>query len=227
MIDGPILGKMLKNLKVLDIRYVLVSPKKARALLGALMSNHSVTDLAVNGTVFGAGPKDPGRLFTLYVARRDAVLRKLTLFENAVCEDRALWTRLTKALSQATTLTELNVNLKMRLSIFAAVTAEFAEVVRQCKTLQSLQLPRPYVYRPSTIPEHRTMPWIVALWHHRSLRELYISVFGMSEAQFRSLLSVIAKGENLTKVVIQDCQRDMNLGNAVQGDTRARNVRSH
>ncbi|KAL3238756.1 hypothetical protein MRX96_021789 [Rhipicephalus microplus] len=212
MVDAPILGKMLKNLKVLDIRYVLVSPKKARAFLGALMSNHTVTDLAVNGTVFGAGPKDPGRLFTLYVARRDAVLRKLTLFENGVCEDRALWRRLTKALSQATTSTELNVNLKLRLSIFAAVTAEFAEVVRQCKTLQSLQLPRAFVYRPSTIPQHRTMPWIVALWQNRSLRELYISVFGMSEAQFRSLLSVIAKGENLRKVVIQDSQWNVNLG---------------
>ncbi|KAL3238754.1 hypothetical protein MRX96_021787 [Rhipicephalus microplus] len=105
MTNGPLAETILKHMKVLDIRYVLVSPKVARSFLWALMRNHTVTDLAVNGTVFGAGPKDPGRLFTLYVARRDAVLRKLTLFENDVCEDRALWTRLTKALSQATTLT--------------------------------------------------------------------------------------------------------------------------
>ncbi|XP_075724165.1 uncharacterized protein LOC142766826 [Rhipicephalus microplus] len=56
------------------------------------------------------------------------------------------------------------------------------------------------------------MPWIVALRHNRSLRKLYISVFGMSEAQFRSLLSVIAEGETLRKVVIQDSQWDLNHG---------------
>ncbi|XP_075724166.1 uncharacterized protein LOC142766827 [Rhipicephalus microplus] len=56
------------------------------------------------------------------------------------------------------------------------------------------------------------MPWIVALQHNRSLRKLYISVFGMSEAQFRSLLSVIAEGETLRKVVIQDSQWDLNHG---------------
>ncbi|KAH7986631.1 hypothetical protein HPB51_026634 [Rhipicephalus microplus] len=212
MTNGPLAETILKHMKVLDIRYVLVSPKKARAFLGALMRNHTVTDLAVNETVFGAGPKDPGRLFTLYVARRDAVLKKLTLFENAVCEDRVLWRRLTKALSQATALTELNVDVRLDLSIFAAVTAEFAQVVRRCKTLQSLQLPRAIVYSSPTIPELRTMPWIVALQHNRSLRKLYISVFGMSEAQFRNLLSVIAEGETLRKVVIQDSQWDLNHG---------------
>ncbi|KAH8037585.1 hypothetical protein HPB51_015019 [Rhipicephalus microplus] len=209
---GPLMEEIPQQLKVLDTGRVRMTLEEARAFLWALMRNHTVTDLAVNESVFGAGRRDRGRLFALFVARRDAVLRKLTLFENDFCEDPALWTRLTKALSKATTLTELNVNVKIDLSIFAAVTAEFAQVVRRCKTLQSLQLPRAFVYRTSTIPQHRTMPWIFALWHNRSLSKLYISVFGMSEAQFRSLLSVIAKGENLTKVVIQDDHWNVNLG---------------
>ncbi|XP_075724528.1 uncharacterized protein LOC142767188 [Rhipicephalus microplus] len=114
---GPLMEEIPQQLKVLDTGRVRMTLEEARAFLWALMRNHTVTDLAVNESVFGAGRRDRGRLFALFVARRDAVLRKLTLFENDFCEDRALWTRLTKALSKATTLTELNVDMKMDLSI--------------------------------------------------------------------------------------------------------------
>ncbi|KAL1475328.1 hypothetical protein MTO96_037378 [Rhipicephalus appendiculatus] len=202
--DGPLGKNVLKHLKVLDVRYVLVSPEKVRALLWALIRNHTVTELAVNKSVFAAGPRDPGRLFALYVARRRAVLKKLTLYRD--CRDRGLWARLTKALSKATTLTELSLDMTI-----PTVTAELAQVALRCKTLRRLQLPRLFTYDVFTLPEQCTMAWIAALRANRSLSELHICVSGMSEAQFRSLLSVIANGETLRKVVIQDHQRDLNL----------------
>lgn len=107
-----LVSRRFGQLATLDVAGLRLSPKYVTRFVFALLANCTITNLAVGGCVYRAGPpSEPGQLFASYLTKRTATLKKLTLRGHYVCRDRALWMTLTAALSRATTLEELTVDV--------------------------------------------------------------------------------------------------------------------
>ncbi|KAH6943604.1 hypothetical protein HPB50_024791 [Hyalomma asiaticum] len=116
-IRGKIPEKTLRHMTTLRAENLIITPPNARAFLCVLLDNHTITDLGVHACVFRRLPRDSGALFALYLTRRRAALKKLTLADFHCCGDQALWMRLIPALSEMTALEELDVHVSLELEI--------------------------------------------------------------------------------------------------------------
>ncbi|KAL1475324.1 hypothetical protein MTO96_037374 [Rhipicephalus appendiculatus] len=205
-VRGQLLGQSVKHLMTLDVGRVLLGPKNAVAFLWALTDNPCVTDFTVNWRTLRAGLTGPGKLGSLYLPRRLAILRKLRLTDSEVCRDRVLWLRLTKAFAEMAKLEELYVNIRMEFEIYTAVSEGLAQVVLRCTKLRRLQLPTSSPSRES--PKYDDQLWPVSLIdavkEPREMRDLYISVAGMDETQLETLFAAVQSNRTLKNVVIWD-----------------------
>ncbi|XP_070379098.1 uncharacterized protein [Dermacentor albipictus] len=144
VIIDDLVSRRFGLLATLDVAGVRLSPPFVTRFVFALLGNCTITNLGVGGCVYRAGPPSkPGQLFACYLTKRTATLKKLTLRGDYVCQDRVLWGRLTAALSSATTLEELTVDVYIGCKILPEVTALFAEVAGSSPSLAVLQLPLP------------------------------------------------------------------------------------
>ncbi|XP_070380458.1 uncharacterized protein [Dermacentor albipictus] len=215
LLDGRLLARALIDITTLDVRVLKLNPEYAPQFVWALIDNGTIANLAVGGCVYKADLHGaPGQLFAYYLNKRAATLKKLTLSDDCVCDNRVLWQTLIAALCRATTLEELTLEVSIGCEIFTEVTALFAEVVLRCPTLRRLLLPWPaQPYRAqflngSPLPGYNVAqwlePWTRVLRTTSRLHELGIYLPGMGEAHCRTLLQDVANNETLKQLLVQE-----------------------
>ncbi|XP_054923613.1 uncharacterized protein [Dermacentor andersoni] len=215
ILDGQLLARALIDLTTLDVKVLKLNPEYVPQFVWALIGNSTIADLAVGGCVYKAGLHGaPGQLFAYYLNKRAPTLKKLTLSDDCVCDNRVLWQTLITALCRATPLEELTLEVSIGCEIFTEVTALFAEVVLGCPTLRRLLLPWPsQPYRAqflngSPLPGYNVaqwlLPWSRVLRTTSTLHELGLYLPGMEEVHCRTLLQDVASNMTLKQLLLQE-----------------------
>ncbi|KAH7964595.1 hypothetical protein HPB51_027163 [Rhipicephalus microplus] len=216
-LKGPLMGRRMEHLSSLDVSVLTLSTETVRRLAWALIWNRTITELVVPECVFCAYFPSDGYLFSRYLKKKDATLRKLTLKAIGVFKHpgNAL-SRLVEALCSMTTLEELNMDLCLDHEGFAQKIAPFARVVAQNTTLRSLGLPssacqgclyslatlRDFHFPVVEVGVQAVEPWLAALRHTSSLRKLRIDFRTFDQVAFEAFLEVVAMSDSLRSLVI-------------------------
>ncbi|KAL1435065.1 hypothetical protein MTO96_001611 [Rhipicephalus appendiculatus] len=135
---GILLQRTDNGLQTLDLAALEVTGHALRRrIILALRKNRTIAELAVPYSVVacaGIGPRNSPKPFALYLAREDAMLRKLTIGSRGSCTATTLSLKgIIPALWRMSTLEELNIVVHLKMCEYE----RFAEVVAYSHSLRS------------------------------------------------------------------------------------------
>ncbi|KAH7949729.1 hypothetical protein HPB49_014644 [Dermacentor silvarum] len=198
----------------LDVADLEMSPHMARKLIEALISNGTITELAVGACVFTSGPTNrPSEWFALYLAKENATLRKLVLRARHFNNTFGLRT-LTESISAMKTLEDLVAQWYAR----SRDCSMFSTVVRASRSLRSLSLrlagccsePIPQ-YRARGIETLNVRPWLSALKENNALKKLVLDIPWSSTEDCCALIRELPSNDCLQKLVLRSLPDDGGL----------------
>nr|XP_050032974.1 uncharacterized protein LOC126529416 [Dermacentor andersoni] len=196
------------RLTSLDVAELEMSPPTSRKLVEALITNHTITDVAVGDCVFDSGPLDwwsPS--FEDYLLKENATLRKLTL-RGRHFDDESAWSEdLAEAISEMTTLQELDAQwLGTGHYCKQFVTEVSRNRLLRCLTLRlsAMDDVAMALQRRENVEAADDRSWISSLKENDSLQKLDLDVSWSTTESCCLLLGALANKQCLQSVTLRD-----------------------
>ncbi|XP_065302414.1 uncharacterized protein [Dermacentor albipictus] len=196
------------RLTSLDVAELQMSPFTSKKLVKALITNHTITDVAVGQCVFASGPCDgSSQSFEDYLLKQNATLRKLTL-RGPQFNNEYVWLQaLAEAIAAMTTLQELYAQWLGK----GRYCKRFATVVSRNRLLRCLTLRLDAMYnvldeqqRDEDVEAADDRPWISAVKENDSLQKLDLDVSWSTTENCCLLLEALANKQCLQSVTLRD-----------------------
>ncbi|KAL1447929.1 hypothetical protein MTO96_044183 [Rhipicephalus appendiculatus] len=192
----------------LDVADLRLSQSDAVNFVSMLISNDTVTDLAVGTSVFTLTSTESSVGFIDFLANARSRLRKLCLKCVDFCSTAQL-ERLVGAVAAVATLEEFLVDM----AIYGSEgTAVFADVVARNATLRTLSVTLPRWWDVSTFNDHisgephhrddRVRRWASAFTSNSTLTDFTIDMLGCGEEECHGFFHALATSTGLRRVTV-------------------------
>ncbi|KAH6943440.1 hypothetical protein HPB50_021672 [Hyalomma asiaticum] len=204
--DIPI-GLLLRDDAIivsLDLSELKMCPSTAEKLIDALIKNSTVEELAIAaGALTSAAPEDTSSLFTRFLLKENATIRKLNLVGDFRDLDIFSWCELAQAISDLGTLEYLTLEVIVSKKKYVL----FLEAVARSKSVRSLTLllnplEEALVDNEPSEDSNNTS-WILALQTARAIELLDLDALWMSSEECCILLESLAEKSNLTSLTLR------------------------
>lgn len=196
------------GLRVLDVADLRFSLSDAINLISMLISNDTVTDLAVGTSVFTLTSTESSAGFVDFLANARRRLRKLCLKCVDFCSTAQL-ENLVDAVAAVATLEEFIVDMAIHGS---EGTAIFADVVARNASLRCLSVTLPNWWDVPTFNDHisdephhrddRIRRWASALRNNSTLTDFTVDMLGCGEEECREFFRALATSTGLRRVTV-------------------------
>ncbi|KAH6943435.1 hypothetical protein HPB50_021667 [Hyalomma asiaticum] len=200
------IGLLLKDDAIivsLDLSELEMSPSTAEKLIDALIKNCTVEELAIGaGALTSAAPEDTLSLFTRFLLKENATVRKLNLVGDFRDWNITSWCTLAQAISNVGTLEYL----KLKVNVSKKKYLLFLEAIAQSQSVRSLTflvkpLPQDLVDNES-LEDINDTSWILALQTAGAMELLHLDALWMSSKECCILLESLAKKSSLTGLTL-------------------------